>query len=69
MSASTLTIAEVETAIRNILLGGSSVSRAGVSLTRADLPALMKLRKDLLADAGRGAFVFDHNVPLPATEY
>lgn len=52
---STLTLTEVESAIRGILLNGTSYSREGFSLTKAQLPALMTLRKQLISEAARAS--------------
>ena len=52
---STLTLTEVETAIRDILLTGVSHSRPGMSLTRASLGELNSLRKTLIKEATRAS--------------
>ena len=50
-----LTIAQVDQAIEDILLTGQSYSRPGLTLTRANLPDLEKLRKRIIGDDARSS--------------
>ncbi len=52
---STLTLTEVETAIRAILTTGISYTRPGLSLTRSDLNSLRELRKTLIREAAKSS--------------
>ena len=61
-----LTLAEVEAAIRKVLLTGSAYNRTGLSFTRADLGELRSLRRELMAEQRAGSetgstFVPDFN--------
>jgi hypothetical protein len=51
MATSTLTLAQVEQAIENILKTGQSYSRPGLTLTHAPLAQLEELRDKLIAEA------------------
>jgi len=52
---STLTLTEVEDAIRDILKVGVSYSRTGFSRTNAQLRELMDLRKKLISEAAKAS--------------
>jgi len=59
-----LTLSIVNDAIIALLTGGQSYSRAGFSFTRAQLPALTKLRDKMIVETQRegtdgASFVFD----------
>ena len=66
VESTSLTLAEVEAAIRKVLKTGSAYTRTGLSYTRADLGALRELRREIMAEqrAGSGTgptFVSDFN--------
>lgn len=72
MAESTLTLEEVETAIRDILKTGVSYSRTGFARTSANLPDLMKLRDQLIREAkiakGNLSFISDFSTGIGTTE-
>jgi len=53
VSTAELTLGEINQAIRKILLTGQSYSRAGLTLTRANLPELRALRKEIIRETNR----------------
>ena len=63
MSDSSLTLTEIESAIRKILTTGQSYSIGGRTFTRASLGDLRSMRKEVIAETtnkgGSRGFVFD----------
>lgn len=45
-----VSLAQIDTAIQRILIGGQAVKIGSRTITRADLAALLKMRKELAAD-------------------
>ena len=57
-----LTLAQVETAIEEILTSGQSFGLNGVTRTAASLPGLRELRAELKREAGTRGHAFGYSV-------
>ena len=65
-----LTLATVETAIAALVAGNQSFTVDGFSYTKASLPALMEMRRELRKESGAAGHKFGYSVrPLQPPEH